>query len=93
MNIHVKIFFRFLQIASWPEHVKTAWIYEATQSFIARGVTHSKGLKLDCIDHFPVYNLMQQALVFLVGCQPILVQEYCVTDIVWSRIEHVFLVS
>lgn len=92
MNIHIKILFHFLQIASWPEHVKTAWIYEATQSFIARGVTRSKGVKLYCNDHFPVYHLMQ-ALVFLVGCQTILVQEYCVTDIVWSIIEHVFLVS
>ena len=49
--------FDFLQIVSWPQHVKTAWKYEATQSFIAHGVANLKGPKLYCINYCPVYNL------------------------------------
>ena len=51
--------FHFQQIASWPEHVKTAWRYEATQSFIALGVADLKGFKLYCIGYFPLCYLMQ----------------------------------
>lgn len=40
------ISFHFPQTALWPELVKTAWKYEATQSFIAPGVTSLKGFKL-----------------------------------------------
>lgn len=68
--------FHFQQIASWPVHVKTAWKYEAAQSFIAPGVTNLTGFELYCINYFPLYYLMQASSLKVVT------QSFC-KNIVW----------
>ena len=68
--------FDFLQIVSWPQHVKTAWKYEATQSFIARGVANLKGPKLYCI--IVQFIILQRSSVRVFTQS--LCKKYCVTD-------------